>query len=84
VLLYGVGNFICYLYVGVFEYVGYFLNFLREVYKCGPFALFLVVLVCCATFNFCFKELFGTGFVVKCILLYLLLCSFLSFSWGMY
>jgi hypothetical protein len=53
VFLYGVGSFICYFYVGLLEYVGYFPHFISEVCKCcGPFALvlFLAVLVCCVTF----------------------------------
>jgi hypothetical protein len=39
-------------YVGVFQYVGNFPDFISKVCKCGPFALFLLLfmLVCCVTF----------------------------------
>jgi hypothetical protein len=44
--------FICYFYFGAFIYVGNFSDFFSEGCECGPFALFLLLIMfaCCVTF----------------------------------
>jgi hypothetical protein len=77
VFLHGIGSFIGYFCV-VFKYVCNYSDFFSELYKCGQFDLFLmfIMLECCVTFVF--KTFFGTGSVVKCVLLCCFLCFFHS------
>jgi hypothetical protein len=81
----------CYLYVNVVEYFGELFCCVFEICRCNQrltLGIFFVVLFSLYSdiivqFVFVLNRLFGTGFVVICILLYFFLYFYCFGSWGM-